>query len=339
VLKIGDITVDSGCILAPMAGISDLPFRMINRSFGCEFAFAEMISARSLVYRSEKTMAMLSSTPADKPLGVQLLGDDPGVLQRAMDKLREHNFALIDLNAACPVKKVTGKGEGAGLLKEPRKLGKLLEVMVNHADVPVTVKIRAGWDETTINAGDVARAAEDAGVKGLFIHGRTRAQGYRGKVDYEIISSVKKSLRIPVIASGDALSPQLIKRMFDETGCDGVTIARGSLGNPWIFREAAAFLKEGALSRRPGIDEIADTMTRHLLSCAGAYGETVGTILFRKFFAWYTRGIPEIKPLKEKAFRAKTEAEMRETIEELCVGRQIHEMKKHDAFSIPTPPS
>ena len=300
-----------------MAGISDLPFRMINRAFGCQFAFTEMISARSRVHGSKKTEDMLSTTLSDKPLGVQLLGDDPGIMQRAMDKLLEYDFALMDLNAACPVKKVTGRGEGASLLKEPRKLGKLLQIMVRHVQVPITVKIRAGWDEASISARDAAHAAEDAGVKGLFIHGRTKAQGYGGKVDYQIIKTVKQSVAIPVIASGDALSPQLIKRMFDETGCDGVTIARGSLGNPWIFREASEFLKSGTILQRPGLDEIADTMIRHLASCMGFYGETIGPIVFRKFFAWYTRGIPDIKPRKERAFTARTEAKMKEIIEEL----------------------
>ncbi len=309
-LKIGNTLFSTPCLLAPMAGISDLPFRMINRAFGCEFAFVEMVSARALVYGNKNTREMLSTVPADRPLGIQLLGDDPRVLREALDILRDYRFDILDLNAACPVGKVTGRGEGAGLLKDPRKTGELLRVLVDNSPVPVTVKIRAGWDESSRNATEIARAARDAGVSGLFIHGRTREQGYSGRVDYRIIREVKEALDIPVIASGDAFSPHLVKRMLDETGCDGVAIARGALGNPWIFRETREFLRSGITPQRPGPDEIADTMTRHLDLCIDFYGETVGVMIFRKFFSWYTRGLPAMKPLRGQAFLAKTREQL-----------------------------
>jgi len=309
-LRIGDFTVPSPIMLAPMAGITDLPFRLIARSFGCAFAFVEMISARALVYQSKKTEQMLSTVPEDRPLGVQLLGNDPEVLKKALDKLRRYRFDLIDFNAACPANKVTGKGKGAGLLKEPSRLRDLLKVIVADAEVPVTVKIRAGWDDATVNAREVALYAQDAGVQGLFIHGRTRAQRYSGRVDYGIIRSVKEAVAIPVIASGDAFSPLLVKKMFDETGCDGVAVARGALGNPWIFRSIPEFLESGLPLQAPDRSEVADTMTRHLDSCIDIYGEKIGTILFRKFFAWYTRGITGMKPLRDKAFRAETREQM-----------------------------
>lgn len=305
------------CILAPMAGITDLPFRLVARSFGCELAFAEMISARALVYQSKRTEKMLSSVPADRPLGVQLLGSDPEILRKALDKLAKYDFALIDFNAACPVNKVTERGEGASLLKDPGKLKELLKAIVGHSEAPVTVKIRAGWDEGSLNARSVALAAEEAGIKALFIHGRTREQRYMGTVNYRVIREVKEALGIPVIASGDTLSPPLIKRMFDETGCDGVTLARGALGNPWIFLETAEFLKSGLLRPRPNPGEIADTMVVHLDLCIHFYGERVGAMIFRKFFAWYTRGLAEMKPLRDRAFRAETRSEMREIIDEL----------------------
>ena len=314
-LRIGDFTVPSPIMLAPMAGITDLPFRLIARSFGCAFAFVEMISARALVYQSKKTEQMLSTVPEDRPLGVQLLGNDPEVLKKALDKLRRYRFDLIDFNAACPANKVTGKGKGAGLLKEPSRLRDLLKVIVADAEVPVTVKIRAGWDDATVNAREVALYAQDAGVQGLFIHGRTRAQRYSGRVDYGIIRSVKEAVAIPVIASGDAFSPLLVKKMFDETGCDGVAVARGALGNPWIFRSIPEFLESGLPLQAPDRSEVADTMTRHLDSCIDIYGEKIGTILFRKLFAWYTRGITGMKPLKDKAFRAETRDQMVRSID------------------------
>ena len=300
-----------------MAGVTDLPFRMIARSFGCEFAFTEMISARALVYANKSTKEMLATGPADRPLGVQFVGNDPDMLREAIGLLEDYEFDILDLNAACPVTKVTSKGEGSGLLKDPHKLKGLLRVMVDHSRKPVTVKIRAGWDRDSINATAVALHAQDAGIKALFIHGRTREQGYSGKVDYGVIREVKEALTIPVIASGDALSPVLIKRLFAETGCDGVTIARGSFGNPWIFRETAEYLNSGTITPRPSLDEITATIIAHLDLCVRHYGEATGVIIFRKLFAWYTKGIHGAKHLKGKAFLAKTKEEMTSIINEL----------------------
>lgn len=294
-----------------MAGISDLPFRMMNRSFGCEFAFAEMISARSLVYRSGKTMRMIATSDRDRPVGVQLLGNDPFILRTAIDILKNHDFDILDFNAACPVNKVTCRGEGAALLKEPRRLQELLKIIVDNSGVPVTLKMRAGWDGDSLNARDVALFAEDAGIAAVTVHGRTRVQGYGGTVNYRVIGDVKKALSIPVIASGDALSPRLIERLFEETGCDGVAVARGSLGNPWIFRQTTNFRRCGTVPQRPSIEELVETMTRHLGLCCDFYGERVGNMIFRKFFLWYTRGIPDVKPLRQRAVNS---AAMAETI-------------------------
>ena len=310
-LHIGTLQIPSTCILAPLAGVSDLPFRLINRRFGCSFAFTEMVSARALTYENKNTLhKMLATEPADRPLGIQLLGNDPEVLRAALDKVGDYDFGVIDFNAACPVTKVTVKGEGASLLRDPVKLRELLRVVVNNAAVPVTVKIRAGWDSASVNARDVALHAQDAGIHGLCVHGRTREQGYQGRVDYRVIYEVKKALTIPVLASGDALSPQLIKKLFDETGCDGVAIARGALGNPWIFRDTQEFLQTGSIPQRPDMQEIADTMIAHLKGCVAFHGEGTGTPIFRKFFNWYTRGLHEIRELRCKAYQAGTEQEM-----------------------------
>ena len=317
-LKIGNLKISSPFILAPLAGISDLPFRLVNRSFGCELAFVEMISARALVYKSKKTEAMLSTVSCDKPLGIQLLGSDPGIMKAALEIIGKYNFDVININAACPVGKVTARGEGAGLLREPHKLQELLKAAATVTTAPVTIKIRTGWDEASINARDVALRARDAGIQGLFIHGRTKVQGYSGRVDYRIIGEVKDAIDIPVIASGDILSPELAKKMFDETGCDGIVMARGALGNPWIFKETAAFLDTGAVTQHPALHEVCSTMLTHLRLCADYYGDRVGTIIFRKFFAWYTRGLSETRLLKEKAFRAETAEQMTAIIENAC---------------------
>ncbi|MFH1231111.1 MAG: tRNA dihydrouridine synthase DusB [Planctomycetota bacterium] len=331
--KIGNIELSAPIILAPMSGVSDFPFRTISRSLGCEFAFLEMISARALAYRGRKTFRMITTIEADKPLGIQLLGADLQYILKAMDIINGYDFEIIDFNAACPVPKVIKRGEGASLLKEPKKLREILKVIVEHSKKPVSLKIRSGWNDDSINAVDVALYAQDAGIKYLFIHGRTKVQGYSGRVDYRIIKKVKEALNIPVIGSGDALSPQLIKKMFDETGCDAVTIARGALGNPWIFPQTAEFLKSGILSAAPALDKIADTMIKHFNLCCDYHGERIGVIIFRKFFYWYTRkiigsprcpsGLPEkvgeagIKTLRNKVVHSKTKEQVMDIINEL----------------------
>jgi len=299
-----------------MAGITDLPYRMVCRRLGCELAFIEMISAKAVVYENKKTRKMIAALPGDRPLGIQLLGTEEEFVLRALDIVQKNEYDVIDFNAACPVSKVASKGEGAGMMKEPIKLGRMLKAIVDHTDIPVTVKIRAGWNESSVNAREVALYAQDAGIKGLFIHGRTRQQGYSGRVDYSIIREVKEALAIPVLGSGDVFSPLHVKKMFEETGCDGVAVARGALGNPWIFRETAGFLDSGVIPPRPDIQEVADIMADHLRGIAAYHGPETAPVVFRKFFAWYTKGFREVKPLKERAFRAKTADEMLELIAE-----------------------
>lgn len=313
-LKLGNLKLKSNLILAPMAGVSDLPFRMLNRKFGAELAFVEMINCRSISYKSRRTQAMLSSIPKDKPLGVQLLGCEDKFILKALDVLKGYKFDLLDFNAACPAKKVVRRGEGAGLLKEPKKLKKILKLVVKNSKVSVTVKIRAGWDKDNVNAKEVALYAQDAGVDALFIHGRTKTQGYSGNVDYEVIREVKKALSIPVIASGDIFSAQLAKKMFDETGCDGLAVARGALGDPWIFKEIKEFLKTGKIVPRPSLAEIVKVMLTHLDASIDFYGPRNGVVIFRKFFGWYTKGFRKVRPLREKSSRANTKEEMAKII-------------------------
>lgn len=309
-LKIGNVRCASRFMLSPMAGISDLAFRLLNRSFGCELAFVEMINARSLGYKSAKTRKMLETDPADRPLGVQLLGCEERYILRALDILGSYDFEILDFNAACPMKKIVRRGEGASLLQEPGKLKSLLSLMVRHSRRPVTAKIRIGWDDRSINARDVALHAQDAGIKALFIHGRTRQQIYSGKVDYRSIRQVKSALRIPVIASGDIFSVELAQRMFEETGCDGIAVARGALGNPWLFRELEAFFREGRRIPRPTRQEVLEVMKRHLDLCVACHGEKGAVIIFRKFFSWYTKGMRKIRPLREKVSRIRTRKEL-----------------------------
>jgi tRNA-dihydrouridine synthase B len=304
-------------IQAPMAGISDLPFRLIAREFGCPLAFTEMVNARALGLKNRKTLRLLASTPADRPLGIQLLAREPEHLLEGLSALEGYPCDVIDLNAACPVKKVTRKGEGAALLKEPEVLQRLVATLVARSCVAVTVKIRAGWDRQTINATEVAKRIADAGAHAVCVHGRTKNQGYSGRSDLTVIAEVKKAVSIPVIASGDIFSAQAVVRTMEETGCDAVMVARGGLGNPWIFKETAALLRKEARPERPDLDELRSVMTRHLAMSVDHLGGRLGVINFRKFFAWYSKGLPKARALRPRAVLMGTMDEMTALIDEL----------------------
>jgi len=315
-LKIGKLKLKSNLILSPMAGITDLPFRMLCRRFGVELAFAEMINCRSVSHKNRRTKQMLASLPKDKPLGIQILGCEEQYILRALEVLRGVEFDLLDFNAACPSKKVVRRGEGAGLLQYPKKFAKIMKLIVKNAWLPVSVKIRAGWDKVSVNAREIALIAQDCGVNALFLHGRTKTQGYSGQVDYNIIREVKKVLDIPLIASGDVFSGLLAKKMFEETGCDGLAVARGSLGNPWIFKEIKEYLKSGEIINRPKKEAIAKVLREHLDSSLDFYGEKNGVVIFRKFYIWYTKGLTKVRRLRERSSRAKTKEEVEGIIKE-----------------------
>jgi tRNA-dihydrouridine synthase B len=304
-------------ISAPLAGLSDLAFRLINRQFGCKYAFLEMIHARSLTYENIKTLDLLRTEKADKPLGLQLLGNEAPFLKLAIEVLEKNKYKhdVLDFNAACPIKKITAKGEGAALLKNRRKLSSLVKTLVKHSKVPVTVKMRLGWDNPA-KAVDIASTIQDAGAQVVFVHGRTKIQGYSGEIDYSAISKIKKKLNIPVVASGNILNPVLAKKMFEQTGCDGILIARGGLGNPWIFSEIEACLSKGIKSAKPSINQIADIMKIHLELYAEHYGEKRGLWRFRKFFVWYTRGLNNIKQLRCRVMHVVSKDEVLMVIED-----------------------
>lgn len=316
-LEIGRLKLMHPLVLAPLAGISDLPYRLISRTMGAELAFIEMISVHAITHRNRKTLELLTSHPGDRPLGIQFLGRDPEALKAAWEEVREKGYGLVDLNAACPVKKVAKRGEGAALMREPEALGRAVRALVEAADVPVTCKLRAGWDAESANATDAAKAAEEAGASAIFIHGRTRSQQYRGSVDYGIIKAVKEAVSIPVLGSGDVFSALHAKRMLDGTGCDGVVMARGSMGNPWIFRETIEYLETGKLLPRPSVHEITEVMREHLRLCAEHYGEERTPYVYRKLFIWYTKGIPNVKPLRLRAVRSTSIDETAGLIDEL----------------------
>lgn len=316
-LKIGELELKSNVLLAPLAGISDSSFRLLCREFGAGFTFVEMINARAISYKNKKTKKLLNTDPCDKPIGVQILGAEVEYLLKALQILLKYDFDLLDFNAACPVRKVCRRSEGAALMKDPEKLKKILKELKTSWPGPVTIKIRSGWDESSRNAVEIAQLAEDAGLKAVFIHGRERNQFYKGFVDYKIIAQVKKSVRIPVIASGDIWSAPHAKKMFDETGCDGILVARGALGNPWIFKEIEAVLHHQKPPAPPTTPEIIPIILKHLDLMIAEYGEKNAVPLMRKFVGWYLKGKRFIRPIRQKINSIKTKADFFNLIEPL----------------------
>jgi len=315
-------------ILAAMAGISSYPYRTINRSMGVELAYLEMISARALSYLSRGTRERLRTGPAEsveaKPqphneglLGIQLLAKDPYYILKGLERLKDYKFDILDFNAACPQKKITGKGKGAYLLNEPKKLNSLLKCLIKNISKPITLKMRLGWDSPKW-ALRIAKGAADTGVSAICIHGRTQNQGYRDGIDYKTMAKVKKALKIPIIGSGDILSAELAKKMFDEAGVDMINLARGALGNPWIFREIKELMKRGRKIPRPKVGEITAQMGKHLDLNLKFFGEKTGIIRFRKFYIWYTRGLTKVKPLRTQIALIKTKIQMLKLIKSLA---------------------
>lgn len=290
-ISIGALTLLNNVLLAPMAGITNLPFRILVREFGCALAFTEMISANGLVRKTGKSYRFLNSSLNDKPLGVQIFGSDPAVLFDAAQVVSDYGADLLDINMGCPVKKVVKTGAGAALLRNPEQARLILRAVRKATSLPLTVKIRSGWRQGEIKALEIAHIAEDYGINAVIIHPRTADQGFSGTADWNVIKVIKRHLCIPVIGSGDIRSPQDAYNMLTSTGCDGVMIGRGALGNPWIFRNIISFLedKKGFLPPLPSERE--KIIKYHMEMEVNYLGESLGIRNFRKHLLWYTKGM------------------------------------------------
>ena len=313
-MKIGNVEIKGNVALAPMAGVTDLPFRLLCKENGCGYLYTEMVSAKAILYNNKNTEALLNVTEGENPIAVQLFGSDPQIMADMAKRLEERPFDVIDVNMGCPVPKVVNNGEGSALMKDPVLVGRIVEAMANAINKPVTVKIRAGFNSQSINAPEIARIVQESGGAAVAVHGRTREQYYSGKADWDVIARVKANVSIPVIGNGDILTGQDAVDMMKQTGCDGVMIGRGARGNPWIFNQINEYLSSGKEMVPPDITEIRDMILRHARMLVEVKGEYTGMREIRKHFAWYTAGMKHASGLRNEV----NHVEHMEQLEALC---------------------
>ena len=316
-MKIGNIELENNVFLAPMAGVCNSAFRKIIKEMGCSLVFAEMVSDKGLIYNSKKTKDMLYFEEMERPIAQQIFGSDKDTFVEAAKMVYEiMKPDIIDINMGCPVPKVAVKSQaGAALLKSPDKIYDIVSSVVKAVPVPVTVKIRSGWDSNSINAVEVAKICEKAGASAITVHGRTRSQGYSGTVDLDIIKKVKESVNIPVIGNGDITDIYKAKEMIEYTGCDGIMIGRGVLGNPWLMKEVITYLNDGIVIDKPSYEERIDMCFHHLDYLMNIKPEKVAILEMRSHAAWYIKGMPGAQSVKNEIFKAKTYDEFKNILD------------------------
>ncbi len=319
-MKIGNITIENNTALAPMAGVTDLAFRQLCREMGCGLLYTEMVSAKAILYKNKNTFPLLETAPAEHPIAVQIFGSDADIMADMAAKLaEERSFDIIDINMGCPVPKIVNNHEGSALMKNPKLVEQILDKMVKKVNKPVTIKIRKGFDEQSVNAVEIAKIAEACGVSALAVHGRTREEYYSGTADYGIIAAVKRGVSIPVIGNGDIRSAADAKRMYETTGCDGIMIGRAARGNPWIFKEIASYFSHGTVPERPTPEEIKAMILKHAELMVQYKGEYTGIREMRKHVAWYTTGMPHSAAVRNQVNRIESLAGLKEMLGSLTL--------------------
>lgn len=322
-LTIGGIVLENPVVLAPMAGVTDLPFRLLCREQGAGLICMEMVSAKAIYYHNKNTEELMRIHPAERPVSLQLFGSDAEILSQMAKQIEERPFDILDFNMGCPVPKVVNNGEGSALMKDPKLVEKILSGLVRAIDKPVTVKIRKGFDEAHVNAVEIAKIAESCGVAAIAVHGRTRERYYNGKADWNIIAEVKNAVDIPVIGNGDVNGPDAAVKLMNETGCDGVMVGRAAQGNPWIFREIVHYIKTGEYLQGPTMEEKKEMMMRHADLQLHFKGEYTAVREMRKHLSWYTTGMPHSAKFRQMI-------NSMETMEELLAGvEQIFEIMQN----------
>lgn len=318
-LKIGNVELENNLILAPMAGVTDLPFRMLCKEQGCGLLYTEMVSAKAILYKNRNTQELLKVRAEERPIAVQLFGSEPAIVSEIAHQIEDGPYDIIDINMGCPVPKIVNNGEGSALMKNPKLAEQILSSMVKRVKKPVTVKFRKGFNDDCVNAVEIAKIAESCGVAAVAVHGRTREQFYSGKADWNIIRQVKAAVKIPVIGNGDIFTPQDAKRMMEETGCDGLMIARGARGNPWLFGRTNHYLDTGELLLEPDAVEVSRMILRHGKLQAEMKGESLGMKEMRKHIAWYTAGLPHSASIRRECNQLETLAELENLLENLML--------------------
>lgn len=299
-MKIGNVDIKGNVALGPMAGVTDLPFRLLCKEQGCDLMYTEMVSAKAILYNNKNTYELLRTTDSERPVAVQLFGSDPDIMTEIALRLEEQPFDIIDINMGCPVPKIVNNHEGSALMLEPKLVEKILTKMAGALKKPLTIKIRKGFDDDRVNAVEIARIAQECGVSAIAVHGRTRAQYYAGCADWDIIRQVKEAVSIPVIGNGDIVDGITAKKMMDETGCDGIMIGRAARGNPFIFNQVKKYLEDGTVVEKPGMPQIRDMILRHCRMLIEEKGDYTGIREMRKHVAWYTAGYPHSAEIRRK---------------------------------------
>ena len=318
-MKIGNVALENNVFLAPMAGVTDLPFRILCKEMGCGLVYSEMVSAKGILYDNKNTTELLEVDPKERPVAVQLFGSDPEILGAMAKKIEEYPIDIIDVNMGCPAPKIVKNGEGSCLMKTPELVGKIVRSLVESQKKPVTIKFRKGFDEEHINAVEIAKIAEANGASAVAVHGRTREQYYSGKADWDIIKEVKAAVQIPVIGNGDIFTPQDAKNLLEHTGCDAIMVGRGAQGNPWIFSQILHYFETGEHQEKPSFEEVRRMILRHARMMIEFKGEYTGIHEMRKHTAWYTAGYPHSSRLRA----AVNTVESLEQLEELLYKEKL----------------
>lgn len=316
-LVIGNITIKHPLALAPMAGVTDLPYRLLCKEQGAGMMCTEMVSAKGLYYGNRKSEPLMATDPKEIPVAIQIFGSDPEIMGQMAAKVNDGRFQMIDINMGCPVPKIVNNGDGSALMKNPELAGKVIKAVVDAVDIPVTVKIRKGFNDELINAPEMAQVAQENGAAAIAVHGRTREQYYSGEADWDIIRQVKEAVHIPVIGNGDVTSAEKAAEMRKITGCDGVMIGRGVQGNPWIFRELAEYDRTGTIPPRPTQEEIRNMMLRHARMQLEFKGEYLGIREMRKHVAWYVKGMKGAAKFRAQINQVESYEELEELLKML----------------------
>ena len=318
-MKIGNVELENNIFLAPMAGVTDLPFRLLCKEQGCGLVYTEMVSAKALSYKNKKTESLMQSHPDERPSAVQLFGSDPEILAETAKTVSQLPIDIIDVNMGCPAPKIVKNGEGSALMKSPKLVGEIVKAISEAQPKPVTIKIRAGFDADHINAVEIAKAAEENGAAAVAVHGRTREQFYSGNADYDVIKAVKEALSIPVIGNGDVFDPISAKRLLDYTGCDAIMVGRGAQGNPWIFSRILHYLETGEILTEPTPAEKGRMALRHGKMLIDYNGEYIGVREMRKHVTWYSKGLKGAARIRNMVNRAESFSDLERIITEYFV--------------------